>query len=141
MIAIGKRPIGLRFHYCFRPARFCCSCCFSRAIRMLDQGRRGALAFRIARFGEALKMRDHFCEVHDIGIFVVQVEEVDLMVEERAVKGALFHDHAVEAVGIGVNRTGAHTARCAFAANDQTLGASRRRSRSGVCRKRPSRSL
>src|SRR5262245_12443217 len=70
---------------------------------------------------EAVEMREHLLDVHDVGIFVVQVEQIDLVVDQRAVVGAFLHHNVVEAVGIGIDRRGAHAARRALAADDQAV--------------------
>jgi hypothetical protein len=55
-------------------------------------------------------MRDDLLDVQHVGIFVVEVEQVDLVVEGRAVIGAFLDHDIVEAVRIGMDRGGAHAA-------------------------------
>jgi hypothetical protein len=70
---------------------------------------------------QTVEMREHLLDIHDVGVFVMQIEQVDLVAERRAVVGAFLDHHVVEAVGIGIHRRGAHTARGAFAADDQAV--------------------
>ena len=53
-------------------------------------------------FGEGFEALGHFFDVHDVGVFVVHVEQVDLVREQAAVVGALLDEDDVEAVGVGV---------------------------------------
>src|SRR5690242_16979210 len=72
---------------------------------------------------QAVEMRDHLIEMHHVGVFVMQVEQVHLVAQHRAVVGALLHHDAMEGVGIGIDRAGAHAARGAFAADDEAVDA------------------
>ena len=62
-------------------------------------------------------------EMHDVDVFVVQVEKVGFMNKLRAVERALLDDRDVESVRIGVHRAGADASRRAFAAYDETADA------------------
>src|SRR3984893_2103306 len=66
-------------------------------------------------------MLDHLFDMHHISVFVMEIEEIDLMAQERPVVGAFLDDDAVESVGISVDRAGTNAARGALAANDQAL--------------------
>src|SRR5712671_450990 len=72
---------------------------------------------------KTVEMREYLLDMHDVGVFVMQIEQVDFVGDERAVVGAFLDHHIVEAVGIGVDGRGAHAARGAFAANDQAVDA------------------
>ena len=72
---------------------------------------------------QAFEMLDHLVDMHHVGIFVMQVEQIDLVAQHRAVVGAFLDHDVVEAVGIGVDRRGAHAARRALAADDQAIRA------------------
>ena len=52
----------------------------------------------------------------------MQVEQVDLAAQERAVVGAFLDHDVMEAVGIGINRAAPHAARGALAEGDQAFG-------------------
>src|SRR5262245_49825389 len=75
----------------------------------------------LARLCEAVEMGEHLLDVHHVGIFVMQVEQVDLVGDERAVVGAFLYHHIVEAVGKCIDGGGAHAARGALAADDQAV--------------------
>ena len=49
-------------------------------------------------------MGRHLIDVHHIRVFVVHVEQVDLVGQNAAVEAALLHQHDVEAQRIGVDR-------------------------------------
>src|SRR6266481_4224637 len=72
---------------------------------------------------QAFEMRDHLFDMHDVGVFVMEIEEIDLMADERAVKGALLDDDAVECIGVSIDRARTNTAGGAFAADDEALHA------------------
>ena len=61
--------------------------------------------------------------MHHVGIFVVQVEQVDLVRQRAAIEAAFLHQHDVIAVRIGIDRARPHAARRALAADDQRLDA------------------
>src|SRR5713101_7415525 len=69
----------------------------------------------------AFEMLDYLVDMHHVGIFVVQVEEIDLVAQHRAVIGAFLDHDVVEAVGMGIDRAGAHAARRALAEDDQAI--------------------
>ena len=60
-------------------------------------------------------------EVHHVAIFVVHVEQVDLVRQDAAIETAFLHQHDVEAVRIGVDGRGAHAAGRAFTADDYRI--------------------
>ena len=78
------------------------------------------LAFLIAM---PLEMRNHLVDMHHVHVFVMHVEQVDLVRQDAAVEAALLHQHHMVAVGIGIDRGRAHAARRALAADDQRLHA------------------
>ena len=56
-------------------------------------------------FGRAfLEVAFYLLEVHDVGILVMQIEQVELVGQQTSVEAAFFHDHHVITVGIGVHR-------------------------------------
>src|ERR1700736_2907526 len=93
--------------------------CYSLlAIRYSPSCRRSS---HLAPEREAIEMREHLFDVHDVGVFVMQIEQIDLVADQRAVVGAFLDHHVVEAVGIGVDGGGAHAAGGAFAADDEAV--------------------
>src|SRR5438034_6737731 len=70
-----------------------------------------------------LQMRNDHVEVHHIGIFVMHVEQVDLVRELAAIEAALLDQHDVKAVRICVDDARAHATRRTLAAHDQRLDA------------------
>src|SRR6266446_6688079 len=68
-------------------------------------------------------MRDHFFDMHDVRIFVMEIEEIDLMAERRAIIGALLDDDAVECVRVSIDRARTNAAGGALAADDEALDA------------------
>ena len=58
-----------------------------------------------------------------IGIFVMQVEQIDLVAQHGAVKAALLHQHIMEGIGIGINRGRAHATRGTLATDDEAFNA------------------
>ena len=48
-------------------------------------------------------MRDDLIDMHDIGIFVMQVEEINLVAQHGAIISAFFHQHGMKAVGISID--------------------------------------
>src|SRR5258706_9089500 len=77
----------------------------------------------VAAACDAFEMLDHLVDMHYVGIFVMEVEQIDLVAQHRAVIGAFLDDDVVEAVGISIDRAGAHATRRAFAEDDQAAGA------------------
>ena len=73
--------------------------------------------------GETVEVLDHLVQVQHVGIFVVQIEQVDLVRQGRAVETALLHQRHVEAVGIAVDHAGANASAGAFAACDHAVDA------------------
>jgi hypothetical protein len=59
---------------------------------------------------QAIEVRNHFLDVHDVGIFVMDVKEIDFVDQERAIIGALFDYDVVKSIGIGIHCTRTHTA-------------------------------
>ena len=55
-------------------------------------------------YGKAIEMRHNFIDVHDVRIFVMQIEQVDLMRQHAAVEAAFLHNDDMEAIGIGIDR-------------------------------------
>src|SRR5499427_9150469 len=72
---------------------------------------------------QAVEMGHHLIDVHYVHVFMMHVEQIDLVGENAAVEAALLHQHDVEAQRIGVDRGRAYAARGAFAADDQRLHA------------------
>src|SRR5215472_13671853 len=68
-------------------------------------------------------MLDHLFDMHDVSVFVMEIEQIDLVAQERSVIGAFLDDNIVESVGISVNRARTNATRGALAANDQALRA------------------
>ena len=77
----------------------------------------------VLRWRQRVQMCDDLRRLHHVGIFVVQVEKIDLVAEHGAVIGAFLDQDRMEAVGIGVDGAGANAARCALAADDQAFSA------------------
>src|SRR5262245_33222425 len=71
-------------------------------------------------------MRDDLVEMHDIDVFVMKIEKIDLMGELGTVEGAFLDHRAMEAGGVAVHRTCAHATGGALAADDQALNAQQR---------------
>ena len=71
-------------------------------------------------------MGDHLLDMHDVGIFVMQVEQIDLVGELGAVEGAFLDQRDVKAVGLAVDHARAHASRSALAAHDQAVHAEQR---------------
>src|SRR5262245_11165926 len=67
--------------------------------------------------------------MHDVDVFVMQVEQIDLMGKFGAVEGAFLDHRDMEAGGIAVHRARAHAAGGALAADDQALDAEQREMR------------
>ena len=59
--------------------------------------------------------------MHDIGVFVMQVEQVDLVRQFGPIKAAFFGHNHVKAMRIAIDRGSAHAARCAFTENDDRV--------------------
>src|SRR4051812_49660452 len=53
----------------------------------------------------AVEMSHDLVEVHHVGIFVMHVEQIDLVRKLAAVETAFLHQYDMEAVGIGVDRS------------------------------------
>src|SRR5262249_37702440 len=68
-------------------------------------------------------MGNHLFDMHDVGVFVMEVEEIDLMAERRPIIGALLDDDAVECIGVSIDRASTNAAGGALAANDEALHA------------------
>ena len=68
-------------------------------------------------------MHQHLVNMHHIGILMVQVEQIDLMRQHAAIQAAFLDQRDVEAVGIGIDRRGAHPARRALATDGHGLDA------------------
>jgi hypothetical protein len=64
-------------------------------------------------------MRDHLVGMHHVCVLMVQIEQVDLVGQLRAIVGALLDDGDVKAARMRVYRAGAHAAGRALAADDQ----------------------
>jgi len=56
------------------------------------------VASRDLALRQPVEMRQHILDVHHVGIFVMQVEQIDLVADRGAVVGAFLHDDVVEAV-------------------------------------------
>ena len=67
------------------------------------------------------KMGDHLVGVHDIGVFMMHVEQVYLVRQQAAVEAALLDKHYMITVRVGVDRACAYTARRGFATDDYAL--------------------
>jgi hypothetical protein len=63
-------------------------------------------------------MGNNLVDLHDVGIFVVEVEQVDLVRERTAIETALLDQDNMKSVGIGVDCRCPHASGCAFTAND-----------------------
>src|SRR5258707_2677863 len=68
-------------------------------------------------------MRDHLFDMHNAGVFVMEIEEIDLMADERAIVGAFLDDDAVECIGVSIDRARTHATGGALAADDEALDA------------------
>ena len=66
-------------------------------------------------------MRRNLVDSHHIGVFVVQVEQIDLVGQLRAVEHAFLDDGEVKAVGVGLGDTGPHAATGTFATDDEAV--------------------
>src|SRR4030088_2664958 len=66
----------------------------------------------------AVEMRDDLVHLDDVGIFVMEVEQVDLVRDRAAIEAAFLRQYHMETVRIGIDRGGAHAARGALAADD-----------------------
>src|SRR6056297_875460 len=91
---------------------------------------------RLPRTGKIAKMTGHLVNMHDVGIFVMQVKEVHLVDQFMPVIGALFHKGHVQPVRIGIDAACPDTARGAFAADDHALHAKHveMRNQRGACK-------
>jgi hypothetical protein len=49
-------------------------------------------------------MGHHVVDMHHVGVFVMQVEEVDLVGQRAPVEAALLHQDDVKAVRVGIDR-------------------------------------
>ena len=78
-------------------------------------------------------MRNDLVEMHDVDVFVMEIEKIDLMGEFGAVEGAFLDQRDMESRGVAVHRTCAYTAGGAFAADDETLNAEQREMRGQRC--------
>src|SRR5262245_56428425 len=67
--------------------------------------------------------------MHDVGIFVMEIEQIDLVSELGAVERALLHQRYMKAVGIGIDDTRPHATGRALAADDEALDAQDRKVR------------
>ena len=68
-------------------------------------------------------MRDDGIDAHDVGIFVVQIEQVDLVRDPAAIEAALLDQRNVEPVGVGFHFGCAHASRGASSTYDDRLHA------------------
>jgi hypothetical protein len=66
-------------------------------------------------------MGDHRVGVHDIGVFMVHVEQIYLVREQAAIETAFFGEHYMITVRVGVDHACAYTARRGLAADDYAL--------------------
>ena len=64
-------------------------------------------------------MRHHLGQAQHIGVFVVQIEQVDLMDQRRPIKRVFLHHNNMIAAGTPIHAARPHAARGAFAADDQ----------------------
>src|ERR1700758_1306821 len=88
------------------------------AISNAPSARRTTPSSILARLSDlGAQMRYHFVDVHHICIFVMHIEEIDLMREQAAVEAAFLHEHDMEAIRIGVDDACPHAARGTFTAN------------------------
>ena len=78
-------------------------------------------------------MRNDLVEMHDVDIFVMEIEKIDLMGEFGAVEGAFLDQRDMESRGVAVHRTRAYTAGGTFAADDETLNTEQREMRGQRC--------
>ena len=62
-----------------------------------------------------------FFELHDVGVFVMHVEEIDPVRQRTTIEYALFDNGNVIAERIGIDAARAHTAAGALAADDQAI--------------------
>ena len=65
----------------------------------------------------------NFLKLHHVGVFVVHVEEIDLVRQRTAIKDAFFNDRHVIAQRVSIDAAGTYAAAGAFAADDQTVDA------------------
>ena len=72
------------------------------------------------------KMRHDIVEDHHVGIFVVHVEQVDLVRDFRPVEDAFLCDGRVIPIGVSIDDGGADASRRALAADDQAVDAQSR---------------
>ncbi len=66
-------------------------------------------------------MGNHLAELHHVGIFVVQIEQIDLVRDFAAVEDTFLDNPYMESLGIGFRDTGANAARGRLAADDQAI--------------------
>lgn len=59
---------------------------------------------------DPIKMSDDLRDLHHIGIFVMHVEQIDLVGNQAAVETALLHKHDVQTAGMGIDGRGPHAA-------------------------------
>ncbi len=64
-----------------------------------------------------------FFEVHDVCVLMVQVEKVDFVGKETAIKATLFHDHCMEPIRVSINDTGTNATARAFSTNNEAVNA------------------
>src|SRR4029077_9121121 len=89
--------------------------------RSSQYGNEANNSLRGAVHAHGIEMRHDLLDVHDIDVFVMQVEQIDLVRELGAVERALFHRRNLKAAGIAVDHARAHAPRRALPAYDQTL--------------------
>src|SRR5882672_5538364 len=75
----------------------------------------------LALLCQTIEVREHFLDMHDVRIFMMQVEQVDLVVDHGAIVGAFLDHRIVKTVRIGIDGARAHAARGALSADDQAV--------------------
>src|SRR5262249_51248421 len=48
----------------------------------------------------SIQMREHLLDMHDVGVFVMQIEQIDLVADQRTVVGAFLDHDVMEAIGV-----------------------------------------
>src|SRR5262249_34061478 len=86
----------------------------------------GTLLLRSTRHLQGVEMSHHLVDMHDVGVFVMQIEQIDLVSELGAIEGAFLDQGDVKTVGVTVDHARPHATRGAFAAHDQAMHADER---------------
>src|SRR6266478_158287 len=90
---------------------------------------RPLLSLRGAGHLHRIEMRHDLVDMHDVGVFVMQIEQIDLVRELGAIERAFLDQSDVKTVGITVDHARPHATRRALAADNQAVRAEQRKVR------------